>query len=268
MAELTKTVKTQMLQKEIKSILISQPEPSNPKNQYAELAEKYGVQIDFRKFIQLEGITGKEFRKSKISPLDFSAIIFTSKTAIQHFFRICSELRITMPPETKYFCSSEAVALYLQKFIEFRKRKVFYKKDDTKHTLFTLLEKNKNTERFLYPCPAYPFEEAKSTEIPNFLNEKGFNYAESTIYKIICSDLSDLEEIFYDMIVFFTPLGIQSLFKNFPDFKQNDTIIAAFGQQTAKAVLEHNLKLNVKAPIPEAKSMTGAIDLYLKEVNI
>ncbi len=266
MAELTKTVKTQMKPREVKSILISQPEPVNPKNQYTELAEKYGIKIDFRKFIQLESISGKEFRKAKISPLDFSAIIFTSKTAIQHFFRICTELRITMPPETKYFCSSEAVALYLQKFIEFRKRKVFYKKD-AKHTLFTLLEKNKSSERFLYPCAAYPFEEAKNNEIPNFLKEKGFDYAESTIYKIVCSDLSDLEEIFYDMIVFFTPLGIQSLFKNFPDFKQNHTRIAAFGQTTAKAVLDHDLNLDVKAPSPEAKSMTGAIDLYLKQLN-
>ncbi len=265
MAEVSKIIEIAREKREVKSILISQPKPNNSKNPYTDLAEKYNVKIDFRKFIQIEGITGKEFRKTRVNPIEYSAVIFTSKMAIEHFFRICGELRITMPQDTKYFCSSEVIALYLQNFIEYRKRKVFFKKD-SKTDLFALLEKHKG-EKYLYPCASYPFEDVRKNDIPNFLKEKGIDFTESTIYRIVCSDLSDLEDIFYDMIVFFTPLGIRSLFKNFPDFKQNNTRIAAFGPVTLKAILDHNLIPDVKAPSPEAKSMKDAIGLYLKEVN-
>ncbi len=265
MAELTKTVESGR-NLEVKTILISQPEPSSTRNPYVGLKDKFGIQIDFRKFIQVEGISGKQFRKERINPIEHSAIIFTSKTAIQHFFRICGELRITMPQETKYFCQSETIALYLQKFIEYRKRKVFFSKD-AKTTLFTLLDKHKGNEKFLYPTPVYDFDDIRKNDIPSYLSENEFDFSECTIYKIVCSDLSDLENIYYDMIVFFTPLGIKSLFKNFPDFKQKNTRIAGFGSVTSKAISDHDLILDVNAPTVEAKSMTGAIELYLKKVN-
>lgn len=251
---------------EVASILISQPEPANKKSPYFDLAKKHNITVDFRQFIQIEDISGKEFRKERVDPSTFSAIIFTSKVAIRHFFRICGEIRLTMPANTKYFCSSEAIALFLQKFIEYRKRKVFFPKDN-KSTLFTLLEKHKAKENFLYPCASYPFEDIRKSDIPDFLKEKEFNYAEVIIYRIVCSDLSDLEEIYYDIIVFFTPLGIKSLFKNFPGFKQNKTRLAALGPATAKAIADHDLVLDIKAPAPGMPSMTAAIEQYLLKVN-
>lgn len=254
--------------RKVESILISQPQPSSVKNPYTTLADKHGIKIDFRKFIQLERITPKEYRRQKINPLEFQGIILNSKTAIEHYFKICEEVRVKMPQETKYFCSSENIALYLQKFIEFRKRKVFYPKD-SKQTLFKLLDKHKGIGKFLYPCASYPFDEhLRNQEIPNFLTEKGIEFSELVIYKVVCSDLSDLSDIFYDMIVFFSPLGIRSLFENFPEFKQNNTRIAAYGKVTAKSVTEHELVLDVKAPDENAPSMSMAIDHYLKRANV
>jgi uroporphyrinogen-III synthase len=245
----------------VKSILISQPKPETVKSPYFDLAKKYKIKIDFRPFIQVESVDLKEFRKQKIVPTNYSAIIFSSRNAIDHFFRITEELRVKMPQETKYFCVSEAIALYLQKYTQYRKRKVFFGTGKLSD-LFDILLKYKDSEKFLLPC-----SDIRKDDLPNFLKKNNFEFCEGNFYRTVVSDLSDLENIFYDMIVFFSPSGVKSLFQNFPDFKQNQTRIAAFGPATAKAVAEANLKLSVKAPVPQAPSMTMAIEKYLKEVN-
>lgn len=247
--------------KPIQSILISQPKP-DLKSPYTSLANKHNLQVDFRPFIEVQGVEVKEFRRSKINLLDFSAIIFTSRNAIKHFFRICEEARVKMPQDTKYFCTSQAIALFLQKFVEYRKRKVFFDKKGSSQGLKDLLKKHKKNQRFLLPCA-----ENRKNDLPNFLKENNFNYEEALLYRTISSDLSDLEDITYDMIVFFSPLGIKSLFHNFPDFQQKATRIAAFGPTTSKAVEEYNLRLDVKAPAPGTPSMTMAIERYLKEIK-
>ncbi len=244
----------------VKSILISQPKPEG-KSPYLDLAERYGIKVDFRPFIQVEPIDGKTFRKSKVNIPDYSAIIFNSRNAIDHFFRLCGELRVTMSAETKYFCISEAIALYLQKHIQYRKRKVFFGKGRTKGLLDVLM-KHKDKEKFLFPC-----SEPRKPEIPDFLKEKGFNFAEATIYRTVTADLSDLEDIFYDMIVFFSPSGIKSLYVNFPDFKQLETRLAGFGLATKQSIEEHGLRIDVEAPQPGLPSMTMAIEAYIKQAN-
>lgn len=244
----------------VKTILISQPAPEKI-NPYADLVDKYDVKIDFRKFIQVEPVNIKDFRRYRIDLTDFTAVILMSKGAIEHFFALCKELRVTMPADTKYICASEAVALYLQKFIEFRKRKVFYDKKDGRTDIFALFKKHK-AEKFLYPCA-----NNRKQDIPNYLKENEFDYFEAVIYNTVSSDLSDLENIFYDMIVFYTPLGIESLFDNFPDFKQNNTRLAAYGKATVKAMEDEGLIVDVKAPSKESPSVKTAIENYLKKVN-
>ncbi len=259
-------VKTQVLTSEpkkrpVKSILISQPKPEG-KSPYLELAERHKLKIDFRPFIQVEPIEGKDFRKSKVNISDYSAVIFNSRHAIDHFFRVCEELRVKLSPDTKFFCDSEAVALYLQKYTQYRKRKVFFGKGQLK-SLLDLLLKHKDKESFLFPC-----SNIRAPEIPDFLQQKGFKFAEAVIYRTVAADLSDLEEIFYDMIVFFSPAGVKSLFTNFPNFQQNETRIAAFGSSTKNAVIETGLRLDVEAPVlPDVPSMTSAIERYLKETG-
>lgn len=243
----------------VKTILISQPKPE--RSPYFDLADKRKLTIDWRKFIQIDGVESKDFRKSKINMADFSAIIFTGKLAIRHYFRMVEEFRIKISPDTKYFCSSEAVALFLQKFIEYRKRKVFFEKEG-KATLFDLLLKHKDNEKFLFTCAAQ-----HKKAIPEFLTENEFDFDKAPLYDVVSSDLSDLQDIYYDMIVFFSPLGIKSLFDNFPDFKQNKTRIAAFGESTAKACEKHGLDIDVKAPTPKDPSMTMAIERYLDELS-
>ncbi len=250
------------LRNKVSSILISQPKPKSDKSPYYALAEKYGIQVDFRPFIEVEGVTSKEFRKYRINPLDYSAIIFTSRNAIRHFFKLCEETRVKMPQETKYFCASEAIALYLQKFILYRKRKVFYPKTGRQMALKDILKKHRTKENFLLPCA-----ENRKEDLPTFLKDNTFKYSEVPIYRTVASDLSDLENIFYDMIVFFSPLGLNSLYVNFPDFKQNKTRIAAFGPTTARVAEDYDLRLDVKAPAPGITSMTMAIEKYLKEVG-
>ena len=245
----------------VESILISQPKPETEKSPYFDLAKKFNVKIDFRPFIQVEGISSKDFRKSRLNINDFSAIIFTSRNSIDHFFRICEELRVKMSQETKYFCVSEAIALYLQKYTQYRKRKVFYGNGDLKD-MYKLMLKHKDGGKFLLPC-----SDIHKKDLPNFLKKNKIVYSEAIIYRTVASDLSDLEDIFYDMIVFFSPSGIQSLYHNFPDFKQNTTRIAAFGPATSKAVIDAGLRLDVKAPMPNAPSMTMAIEKYLNKVN-
>lgn len=244
----------------VKSILVTQPKPESDKSPFFDLAKKFNLKIDFRPFIHVEGIPGKEFRKEKISPLDFSAVIFTSRNSIDHYFRVCEELRIEASSEMKYFCITEAVALYMQKYVQYRKRKVFLGKQTTAE-LLEVIKKHKE-ENFFYPCT-----DVHTDEIPVFLRKSGFNISEAVLYRTVCSDLSDLAEVNYDMIAFFSPSGIKSLFKNFPDFKQNNTRIATFGPTTAKAVIDAGLVINIQAPSPQAPSMTMAIEEYVKTVN-
>ncbi|MDX1683896.1 MAG: uroporphyrinogen-III synthase [Saprospiraceae bacterium] len=245
--------------KPIRTILISQPKPE--RSPYYELEQKYGVQIDWRPFIHVEGVSEKEFRKTRIRPDEYSAIILTSNYAIEHFFRMCEEMRIKMPQDTKYFCLTEAIANYLQKFIVYRKRKVFvgHRKIED---LASAFNKHKANEKFLLPC-----SNLGSKQVTAWLDENDVDYSEAMMYRTVSSDLSDLADITYDALVFFSPLGIDSLFDNFPDFKQNETRLAVFGKSTTKAVLDRALEVNIKAPTKEAPSMTMALENYLKESN-
>lgn len=242
----------------IKTILVSQPKPEGDKSPYYELAEKYKLKIDFRPFIHVEGIGAQEFRLQKINIPEHSAVIFTSKTAVDHFFRIAEEIRFDVPDGMKYFCITEAVAFYLQKYVTYRKRKIFY----GKHTIEDLVElmKKHKTEKYLLPCT-----DILRDNIPETLESQKINFTKSVLYKTVASDLSDLNNVYYDMLVFFSPGGIESLFKNFPDFKQNETKIAAFGPTTANAVVKHNLRLDLHAPMPNAPSMTAAIEMFVKD---
>jgi len=246
--------------KEVKSILVSQPEPANKNSPYFSLAEKYNLKIDFRPFIHIEPVSVKDFRKQKIDILKHTAVILTSRNAVDHFFRLAKELKIEIPADMKYFCISEQTANYLQKYIVIRKRKIFTGQR-TAQDLMTVLKKHKN-EKYLFPC-----SDIRKDDIPNFLKENSYTYTEAIIYQTVASDLSDLAEVNYDVIAFFSPSGINSLFQNFPDFKQNNTRIAAFGPTTAQAVRDHNLILDIQAPLPNAPSMTGALELYIKKAN-
>lgn len=245
---------------EVKSILVSQPEPADSKSPYYQLAEKYNLKIDFRPFIQIDPVSQKEFRQQKIDILGHTAVIFTSRNAVDHFFRLCQESKIEIPGDMKYFCISEQTANYLQKYIVVRKRKIFtgYR---TANDLIEILKKHKN-EKYIFPC-----SNIRKEDIPVFLEENNIHYTEAIIYKTVASDLSDLADVNYDIIAFFSPSGINSLFVNFPDFKQNQTRIAAFGPTTAQAVKEAGLQLDIEAPQPNAPSMTGALELYIKKVN-
>jgi uroporphyrinogen-III synthase len=245
--------------KRIKTILVSQPKPE--RSPYYELEQKYNLLIDWRPFIHVEGLSAKDFRKAKIRPNEFSCILLTSKNAVDHFFRICEEMRIKMSPDTKYFCLSEAISNYLQKFILFRKRKVFTGKK-TIEDLKSYLMKHRDKETFLMPC-----SNLGSQEVSKFMNDHKFNWKDALMYETVSSDLSDLSDVTYDVLVFFSPLGIKSLFENFPDFKQNDTRLAIFGKSTEAAALAQGLTVNIMAPAPETPSMTMALEYYLAKSN-
>lgn len=242
----------------IKTILVSQPKPEGDKSPYYDLAEKFKLKIDFRSFIQVEGISAQEFRAQRVNFAEQTAVIFTSKTAVDHFFRIAEETRFTVPDTMKYFCISEAIALYLQKYVAYRKRKIFHGKQ-TIEELADLMKKHK-TEKFLLPCT-----DILRDKIPEVLEAGKLNFTKAVLYRTVAADLSDLEDVYYDLLVFFSPGGIESLFKNFPDFKQNDTLIAAFGPTTANAVIKNNLRLDLHAPQPNMPSMTAAIAHLIKE---
>lgn len=244
--------------KKVKKVLITQPKPEGAKSPYFDLANKYGLSLDFHPFIVVEGIPAKEFRKQKIDISAYSAVIFTSRNTIDHFFRICDELKVTISQETKYFCITEAVALYLQKFILYRKRKVFYGADGVNKSLFDVINKHKDNEKFLYPC-----SESFDSEITNWLKDHQCGYATPVLYKIISNDIKDVIARDYDIICFFTPGGVKSLMENFPKFKQNGTRIGAFGANTFKAAEDAGLKLDIKAPLPHAPSMVSALDNFL-----
>lgn len=248
------------MEHKVKSILISQPEPIDGRSPYFDLKDKFKVNVNFRQFIQVDAVGAKEFRKDKTNILDYTAIILTSRTSIEHLFRIANEMRLELPADMKYFCVSEAVALYLQKFITYRKRKVFYPK--TKESdIFDIFLKHKN-EKYLFPC-----SNVCQNEILDFLKEHKIKFTEAVLYKTVSSDLSDLSNVNYDIIAFFSPSGIKSLFENFPEFKQNNTRIAAFGNTTCQAVKEAGLRLDIEAPTPQAPSMKMALEEYIKKVN-
>jgi uroporphyrinogen-III synthase len=245
----------------IKKILVSQPQPTEQeKSPFFELAEKNNVKIDFRPFSLVEGVTVKEFRQFRVDVLAHSGVIFTSKTAIDHFFRISEEMRITVPDTMKYFCMTESIAFYLQKYIVYRKRKIFYGKG-TFPELIDVIQKHKE-EKFLVPL-----SEQHKPEIPKLLDKNKLKYTKAIFYRNICSDLTDLAGVKYDIMVFYSPSCIKSLLQNFPDFQQNEIKIASFGTATAKAVKDAGLRLDIAAPMPQAPSMTMALELYIKEFN-
>lgn len=244
--------------KQVKTVLVSQPKPA--RSPYFQLERKYGVTVDFRSFIHVEGITIKEFRKQRVNIQDYTAIIFTSKNSIDHFFSICEELRIKMSQDTKYFCLTQSIALYLQKFIVYRKRKVFFGKRSI-HDLKDSLLKHKKKEKFLLPC-----SNLGKASVQKFLTENNFDYQDSVFYKTVSSDLSDLENVTYDILVFFSPQGIDSLYENFPDYKQKETRIAVFGPQTKKAVEDRGLTINILVD-KQNPSMSMALEKYIKQSN-
>jgi uroporphyrinogen-III synthase len=244
----------------VRSILVSQPKPSDERSPYFQLAEKYNLKIDFRPFIKVEPVSVRDFRKQKIDILKHTGIIFTSRNAIDHFFSICQELKIEMPADMKYFCISEQTAHYLQKYIVIRKRKLFVGVRSAAD-LFEFFKKHKG-EKYLFPC-----SDIRKDDIPSFLEKNNIEFTEAIIYHTVAADLSDLKDIKYDILAFFSPSGIKSLLQNFPDFKQNNTRIAAFGPTTAQAVREEGLILDIEAPMPNAPSMTGALELYIKKAN-
>ena len=250
--------KTVVKPRQVKKILITQPKPEGIKSPYFDLAKKFNLTLDFHPFIVVEGIAAKDFRKQKIDISAFTAVIFTSRNAIDHFFRTCEEMKITVSQDTKYFCITEAVALYLQKFILYRKRKVFYGADGSNKSLFDVINKHKDNERFLYPC-----SESFDSEITNWLKSHNCEYATPVLYKIISNDIKDVIAKNYDIICFFTPGGVKSLKENFPDYNQNSTTIGAFGLNTFKAAEDAGLTLEIKAPLPQTTSMISAIEKYL-----
>lgn len=242
----------------IKRILVSQPKPASTKSPYFEFAERNNVKVDFRPFIQVEGVSAKEFRQTRVNILDYTAVVFTSRTAIDHFFRISEEMRITVPETMKYFCVSEATAFYLQKYIVYRKRKIFYG-DGKFQDLVEIIKKHLD-EKYLVPL-----SHIHKPEIPELLDKVKANYTKAILYRTISSDLSDLKDVNYDVLVFYSPSGIKSLIQNFPEFEQNDTRIASFGTSTANAVKEAGLRLDIQAPNPQAPSMTMALEQYIKK---
>lgn len=246
--------------RKVKSILVTLPKPESEKSPYFDLAKKYNLKIDFRSFIHVEGVPAKDVRKEKINLADYSAVVFTSRNAVDHFFRICEEMRFEVSANLKYFCISESTALYLQKYIQYRKRKIFFGKQ-TASDLAEVLKKHAD-EKFLYPC-----SDVATEDTMNFLQKNGYNVTPAVLFRTVVSDLSDLADVFYDVLAFFSPSSIQSLYTNFPDFQQNNTRIAVFGSNTQKAVLEKNLIVDILAPNPESPSMTMALENYIKKAN-
>ena len=243
----------------IKKIMISQPAPSTEKSPYYDIAEKYHLQLDFRPFIRVEGLDAKDFRQQRINIQDYTAIVFTARVAIDHFFALCEELRITMPETMKYFCISEAVALYLQKYIVYRKRKIFFSTTGKMEGLSTALTKH-NKEKFLVPV-----SDVHTEDLTLVLDEKKVNYTKSIMYRTVSNEFTEQEVLSYDMLIFFSPAGIVSLFKNAPNFEQGEKAIGAFGASTAKSVRDAGLRLDCEAPLPGITSMTAALEAFIKE---
>ncbi len=244
----------------VKKILISQPQPENDKSPYFDLVAKFNLEIDFKPFIKVQGLTASEFRKQKIYFQDYSAIIFTSKNAVDHFFRLCSDMRYNPPETLKYFCVTEAIALYTQKYIVYRKRKIFFGTRDLSD-LTDLMRKHSN-EKYLLPASDICKEDQNQ-----ILEASKINFTKAVIYKTIHNNLSKSGALDYDMLVFFSPEGIKSLYKNYPLFEQGNIKIGAFGNATAQAVKEAGLRLDLQAPLPEAPSMAMALEQFLSKSN-
>ena len=249
-----------MFSMKVKTILVSQPEPKVENSPYSELQNKHKVKVDFRSFIHVEGVLAKDVRAQKIDLNHFTAIILTSKNSVDHFFRVAEEMRFKIPEDLKYFCQSEAVAFYLQKYVVYRKRKIYVGQKDF-IDMTTLFKKYKE-ERYLLPS-----SDQLNADIPQTLNSLKVDWTVGTFYKTVMSDLSDLKDVYYDVLAFFSPTGIKSLFKNFPDFEQNNTRIAVFGSTTQKEALEHGLRIDILAPTPETPSMNMALEKYVIEAN-
>ena len=245
----------------IKKILVSQPKPTSDKSPYFDIAEKYGVEIDFRPFIKVESLSAKEFRQQKVSILDHTAIVFTSRHAIDHFFTLCEDLRVTIPETMKYYCTSEQISLYIQKYVQYRKRKVFFGATGKFADLLPAIVKHPNEKYFI------PMSDVHNDEIKDALDAKKINHTEAVMYRTVSNDFTADEKFDYDMLLFFSPAGIASLLKNFPEFNQKDIAIGCFGPATAKAVKDAGLRLDLEAPTVEAPSMTAALDKFLAEHN-
>lgn len=244
--------------KKVKTILVSQPPPQADNSPYFDLAQKYKLKIDFRQFIHIDGVEVAEVRKQKVNIPAHTAVILTSRNAVDHFFRICEEIRFNVPNEMKYFCTSEAIAFYLQKYVVYRKRKIYFGNGPFSD-LIPLMKKHKD-EKYLLPS-----SDILKPIIPNSLKENKINYSRAILYNTVSSDLSDLADVSYDVLVFFSPSGIKSLLENFPDFNQKDTLLAGFGSTTHKAIVEAGLRVDIKTPTPKLPSMTMAIEDYIKQ---
>ncbi len=244
----------------VKTILVSQPEPVSQKSPFSRLKEKHKLRIDFRPFIHVEGMSAKDVRQQKINFSDFNNVILTSKNAVDHFFRLAKEMRYTVHDSTKYFCQSEAIGFYLQKYVVYRKRKIYVGERNFK-SLENIFKKFES-ESFLLPT-----SDILNSEISEYLNSIDIKWTRAQLYKTVVSDLSDLRDVYYDVLVFFSPSGIESLFKNFPDFKQNNTKIAVYGNATVKAADKAKLRIDIKAPTPETPSMIMAIEKYISQNN-
>ncbi len=244
----------------VKTILVSQPEPTVDNSPYFDLIDRQKVKIDFRCFIHVEGVSGKDVRAQKVDLSNYTAIVLTSRNAVDHYFRIAEEMRFKVPDSMKYFCQSEAVAYYLQKYVVYRKRKIYVGKRTFTELIPTI--KKYKTEKFLLPS-----SDKLKPEIPSLMNDLGVTWKEATFFTTVVSDLSDLRDVYYDILVFFSPSGIKSLFENFPEFEQNETRIAVFGNTTVKAATDKGLRIDIKAPTPETPSMTMALEKYIIEAN-
>ena len=244
----------------VKSILVSQPEPATEKSPYQRLKEKHKLKIDFRPFIHVEGVAARDVRQQKIDFGNFDNIILTSRNAVDHFFRLTEEMRYKVPDSTKYFCQSEAVAYYLQKYVVYRKRKIYVgeKSIEDLESIF----KKYSKEKYLLPS-----SDILKPSLPDALNRMKLDWTRAQLYKTVVSDLSDLRDVYYDILVFFSPSGIESLFKNFPDFEQNNTRIAVYGNSTIAAADQAKLRVDIKAPTPETPSMTMAIEKYINQIG-
>ena len=243
----------------VKQVLIAQPKPEAARSPYAEIEKKYNLNVDFVPFVNIEGVAAKDFRVQKIDITQFTAVVFTSRFAIDHFFRICDEIKISVPQATKYFCITEAIALYLQKFILYRKRKVFYGADGTNKSLFDVINKHKASEKFLYPC-----SESFDSEITNWLKTNKCGYATPVLYSIVSRDIKKELEKNYDIICLFTPGSVRCIFENIPKYKQKSTKIGVFGFNTIKAAEDAGLTIDIKAPMPQTPGMVSALEKYLQ----
>ena len=245
----------------IKKILVSQPKPTTEKSPYYDIAEKHGVEIVFRPFIKVESVSAKEFRQQKVSILDHTAVIFTSRHAIDHFFTLCVELRVAIPETMKYFCTSEQIALYIQKYVQYRKRKVFFGATGKFADLMPSIIKHGSEKYFV------PMSDVHTNEIKDLLDSKNIYHSEAVMYRTVSNDFTPEEAFDYDMLLFFSPAGISSLLKNFPNFEQKEIAIGCFGPTTAKAVKEAGLRLDLEAPTSDAPSMPAALEKFINENN-